>query len=279
MNSQIDQISFWFQYTSFAASMVSLILGIVAIVLSILFYVMSTTAGKETTEAARNIGASVERLEMIFKSLYADTFSMMRDTFSEMQKHAWPSETPQEEAADIEEESETKADTKLIEMREELDTQLKKVLKQQEHTAIDMQRLHDDMRSLMNQAMTASRQVELEARKETIREHLLRLVRMYTRGNGRGLLASKAIERLKLTPDQLKEELDKLTLAGTIELDPPSPPEEFGPLTRIKMVILKDSARARMLEAARRLDAKASFRRNFIDKKMDSNTIAKKSED
>lgn len=69
-----------FDIISFIASIASLILAVGAIWLSVVFFRMSDAASKATTEAAKDIAASVERLEKLFDKLYSDTFSMMRDT-------------------------------------------------------------------------------------------------------------------------------------------------------------------------------------------------------
>lgn len=78
-----------FDVVGFISSIASLILAVVAIWLSIVFYKLSTEASKDTSEAAKGIAASVDRLEKVFDKLYADTFSMMRDTVSDMRKHIW----------------------------------------------------------------------------------------------------------------------------------------------------------------------------------------------
>lgn len=73
----------------FIATIASLVLAVGAIWLSFVFYRMSNEASKETTKAAKDIQASVERLEKIFDKLYSDTFSMMRDTVTDMRQHIW----------------------------------------------------------------------------------------------------------------------------------------------------------------------------------------------
>lgn len=73
----------------FIATIASLVLAVGAIWLSFVFYKMSNEASKETTKAAKDIQASVERLEKIFDKLYSDTFSMMKDTVTDMRQHIW----------------------------------------------------------------------------------------------------------------------------------------------------------------------------------------------
>ncbi|HFV9219140.1 TPA: hypothetical protein ACIAH1_004032 [Enterobacter hormaechei subsp. steigerwaltii] len=78
----------------FIATIASLVLAIGAIWLSFVFYKMSNEASKETTKAAKDIQSSVERLEKIFDKLYSDTFSMMKDTVTDMRQHIWKKPQP-----------------------------------------------------------------------------------------------------------------------------------------------------------------------------------------
>ncbi|MDS4025786.1 MAG: hypothetical protein RKO25_02155 [Candidatus Contendobacter sp.] len=79
----------WVDLISLVSSIASLILAVGAIWLSIVFYRLSSQASQATTEAAKGIDASVQRLEKLFDKLYSDTFSMMRDTVTDMRKHIW----------------------------------------------------------------------------------------------------------------------------------------------------------------------------------------------
>ncbi|WP_006786881.1 hypothetical protein [Thiorhodospira sibirica] len=74
---------------SLIASIASLIVAVGAIWLSIVFYKMSSNASNAKNEAAKGIDASVQRLEKLFDKLYSDTFSMMKDTVSDMRRHIW----------------------------------------------------------------------------------------------------------------------------------------------------------------------------------------------
>jgi hypothetical protein len=67
----------------------SIVLAVVALALSIFFFVQSKRDAERSNQSAQDISSSVERLEKIFDSLYSDTFSMMRDTVSDMRKHVW----------------------------------------------------------------------------------------------------------------------------------------------------------------------------------------------
>lgn len=110
-----------FDIISFIASIASLILSIGAIWLSVVFFRMADTASKATTEAAKDIAASVERLEKLFDKLYSDTFSMMRDTVADMRKHIW--NNPQSSNIDKNEISDA--------VRTEIETRVKSALEAQ----------------------------------------------------------------------------------------------------------------------------------------------------
>lgn len=88
---------------SLVASIASVILALLAIWLSFAFFKLSSSASKSTEEAAKGISASVERLEKLFDKLYADTFSMMRETVTDMRQHIWKA-PPHDEAEGIGEE-------------------------------------------------------------------------------------------------------------------------------------------------------------------------------
>jgi len=104
------------------ASFVSVGLGIMAIWLSVTFYKMSSQLSKSTRESAKGIGASVERLEKLFDKLYSDTFSMMKDTVSDMRKHIWPEVTGTDK--NITEETEEIAEEKLDTLKKEMGVEI-----------------------------------------------------------------------------------------------------------------------------------------------------------
>jgi hypothetical protein len=168
-----------FNLISFIATIASLIVAIGAIWLSVVFYKMSVAASTATTEAAKGIASSVERLEKLFDKLYSDTFSMMRDTVSDMRKHMWPTEDSEgEKAAEV---AEQKADEKFDQLRKAMEVQLSEVLHQQRLSEDKFAALQHEMINLIENAMTRSRQAESEAREEAIRELILRELRVIRR--------------------------------------------------------------------------------------------------
>lgn len=164
-----------FDVISLIASITSVILAIGAIWLSVVFYRMSNEASKATTEAAKGIAVSVERLEKLFDKLYSDTFSMMKDTVSDMRKHIWP--TDQHEQDNVTEEVESKSEQKIAALKSEMDKQVSEMLQKQKIADDKMSAVRKEMMTLLDRALMSSRQVESEAREETIREHILPILR------------------------------------------------------------------------------------------------------
>lgn len=173
---------------SLIASIVSLVLGIGAIWLSVVFFNMSNEASKATTEAAKGIDASVKRLENLFDKLYSDTFSMMKDTVSDMRKHIWNGgdlqSTPSQPSKDsILEEADRKAEEKVAEVKKAMDAQLSEILDRQRVSDGSLTEIKQEMKNLLESAIQTSRQIDSEAREETVREHILNELRRATRLN------------------------------------------------------------------------------------------------
>ncbi|SRR6266446_1870211 len=191
---------------------------------------MSSEASRATTEAAKGISASVEQVEKLFDKLYTDTFSMMRDTVSDMRKHIWPVEDDSEAAVALE--VEKKADEKIAEIERSLDVQLREILDRQRIAEVNTTSLHDEMRHLVERAIRTSRQVEVEAREETTRAHVLRLIAVLRRTVGR-VTAGSLVE---LSPHDRRgevwAELEKLAEDGIVELSSPPP---ITPYTTIRL--------------------------------------------
>src|SRR5690348_16395858 len=67
----------------------SIILALVALGLAVFFFVQSKNEADRSAKSAEEISSSVGRLEKLFDSLYSDTFSMMRDSVTDMRRHVW----------------------------------------------------------------------------------------------------------------------------------------------------------------------------------------------
>lgn len=200
------------------ASIASLVLAVIAIWLSVVFFRMSSQLSESTKEAAKGIGASVERLEKLFDKLYSDTFSMMRDTVTDMRKHIWPDEPS--ESDKLAEEAERRADEKVNHLKESIDSDLGIILKRQRVQDVQMTELRDEMQSLIERAIASSRQLENEAREETLREHIMRAIRLLRRRKSR-VTADDLISFLDFPPRRVVRELERMKAEEYISLSDP----------------------------------------------------------
>ena len=202
-------------------------MAILAIALSIVFYRLSDAASRATTEAAKGIAASVERLEKLFDKLYSDTFSMMRDTVSDMRKHIWPQDDG--DADNAIEEVEKKADEKIAAVKKEIEQQVGQILQRQKIADDKVASVTADMRRVVERAIVNSRQAESEAREETVREHLMRTLRVL-RARRSKIVLEDILSRLgPIFPvPRVFHELERMKDEGIISFEAP-----FQPTTEI----------------------------------------------
>ncbi len=119
------------------ASIASLILAVGAIWLSLVFFKMSEASSKVTTKAASDIDASVQKLEKLFDKLYSDTFSMVKDTVSDMRNHIWNGEDNiNSNKSNLFKETELKTEGKIQKIKLQFDDKLNEILQRQENSDI-----------------------------------------------------------------------------------------------------------------------------------------------
>ena len=107
------------EQAAFIASIVSGILAILAIILSIIFYRMADGIAQRTKDISVNISSAVERLEVFFKTFYADIFGIMKDTYIGMRDHVFVKDTRFSSSL-IEERTEEKLKNLKADMKKEL---------------------------------------------------------------------------------------------------------------------------------------------------------------
>jgi uncharacterized membrane protein len=222
------------------ASIASLILAVGAIWLSIVFFKMSNEASKATTEAAKGIDASVKRLENLFDKLYSDTFSMMKDTVSDMRKHIWNgegSDNVNENKSDILEEADRKAEEKVQEIKSALDKQLNEILERQQIADGKVSGIGKELEMLLDNAIQTSRMIESEAREETVRNHILMALRSFYRRK-KVVTASELVESLSdnIPPHRIINELGSMKDESLIHYES----ERLGPDTKIRLLSIKE---------------------------------------
>jgi hypothetical protein len=207
---------------SLLSSFASLILAIVAIWLSFKFFEKSTEASEKTNEASKGIITSVVKLENLFDKLYSDTFSMMKDTVSDMRKHIWNNDDkPDTKESNLEVESEKKAQEKVEALKRDLSEDLSKMLAKQHNTDNEITNLKSELSTLIESAVSQTRTLEMEAREETTRKFLLNEMRFFKRRKNkimsRDIVNNGIRHGLKLRP--LLEELFRMKVDGLIDFE------------------------------------------------------------
>ncbi len=156
---------------SIIASIVSVIIGGFAIWLSITFYKMSDKVSQEIKGASKDISSNVERLEKLFDKLYADTFGMMKDTYSDMRRHVWPdTNTTSVVASEISKQE----DHKLLELKDEILKEFSVYLGNQKLTEEKVNSLSKEVNKLLDKAMDQSKSLTIGPKLE-IAKKLLRV--------------------------------------------------------------------------------------------------------
>ena len=156
--------------------MASLALAIVAIWLSFKFYDMSVRSSEKIEEANRAISASVDRLEKVFQMQYSDTFSMVRDTYSDFRKRLLADSSIAGQSEQI---AENKADEKIEQLRNEVRSELTKVVDKLGQTDARLRTVREQIEEVVDKAITRSREVVKEAKEETAKDR----VKTYLLGN------------------------------------------------------------------------------------------------
>lgn len=196
----------------------TLVLGGLAIWLSVFFYKLSSQSSTRIKEASDRIGASVDKLESLFDKLYADTFSVVRDTVSDMRNHILRTDTSSSQQ--VTEESKKRADEKIDLIRTQLQEDVSKLVSRQNLTDSKIAQVGDELRTLISQAIAESRKAEVEAREETIRDHILRAYDALYKQNAHVTL-SRITKSLKdrFTNNEIASELFSMKQGGIVKWD------------------------------------------------------------
>jgi uncharacterized protein YoxC len=202
------------EIASLIASFMSVALAILAIWLSVVFYKMSSQLSESTKEAAKGIAANVERLEKLFDKLYSDTFSIMKDTVSDMRRHIWPEESKDT----IAEEVEKKADIIMDELKESINLEITNILERQHIVDAKMDGISHKIENLLDKAINESRKVDVKARGETIREHIIRMIH-YDPSIRIGKIVSELIDKYDFSKEEVAVEIFRMRTDGIVTWD------------------------------------------------------------
>ena len=206
------------EIVSIVASIVSVAIAGFAIWLSVTFFKMSTKTSTHIDEAATVIASGVNKLEKLFDRLYADTFSIMKDTVSDMRKHIWTEKGPTEDVSEI---AEKKANEKIKEFRKEIKSELSTMLTQLGKTDTKLTGVEDNIEKLIDRVIKQSRRVEKDALTETLRDKILEQLNIL-RDKGDRIKVNDVVELLgsKFGISNILKELIQLQKENIIILSP-----------------------------------------------------------
>jgi hypothetical protein len=134
----------------------STVLSIVALWLALYLYRMSNDQFNRAQQSATDMAATVAKLEDLFNRLYDDTFSMMRDTLTDMRAHIWPASGSHTGLGDVLEQAERTAKDRMKEARSELLSQIATSSKQAGITESSVSSILDDLGPVVDRALDES---------------------------------------------------------------------------------------------------------------------------
>jgi len=158
------------QIVSLIASVASLVLALLAIGLSITFFWMTHRISERTRADSNRITEGVNKLEVLVGRFYSDTWSEMRDTYSDMRKHIWSTDVKQ--TTGIDQEIKAKADERIAQLKDSFGNKVNHIFERQDITDVKIASLKKELIKLMTKLLSESRRVEEQAFDEALRKHI-----------------------------------------------------------------------------------------------------------
>ena len=226
--SQIEVINF-------VSTIASGVLAIVALALSIVFFVLAKRDADRSAENASQIAGSVDRLEKLFDTLYSDTFSMMRDTYTDMRKHVW-------RAAPTKSEEPIDDDVLPTDMgAEQILEKIAEVSEQVGVTGKKLEEFQARLQPVLTQAL-AKEQAKREERTPTTRERILKITQL-RQGSERPATLSMLSKLIGADESELVDEIFELGRTGRLEWD--GSPSTLSADARLRYVPARERSAAR----------------------------------
>lgn len=173
-----------------AAEISGVILAVVAIILSIKFFQLSELSARRLDDTARSIELAVTRLEPVLAQLYSDAFGLVKDTMTDLRAHAWDEKPAQ---PDVTVQVEERAAAKVQELKVELGSRIEQLAIQMQRTEGGRPEIDQQLSEVLDTAIERSRNVDAEARSETLHSEVRRMYSLLSNGNA----PVKAIELIR----------------------------------------------------------------------------------
>lgn len=218
------------------AAIVSILLACFAIWQATVFFRWSNTAQSSAAESAREIQASVVKLEALFDRLYADTFGMMRDTVADLRKHVWYAPTrpsPREDGDG--------ADDRIEALRAELRAEVADLGSQINAASTQVEAVESRVEGLIDRAIAGSTEAIREPRNDDLETRLTGLF-LQADGSQQASTLESLVKALGTNADQFIDFLFDWRRDGTITWPGPS-----NQLSLATPMTLTDEGRERLL--------------------------------
>ncbi len=150
---------------SLIASIVSISIAIGAVAMAMVFYRWSSEQTRRNEEAASAVGASVAKLEDLFSRLYSDTFSMMKDTVSDMRRAVWPEQGSPEQ--------ETQLETRLAEVQRETMERLSELVDRQSAADQGLETVRSELQTLLESTISETSKATSDVRTEEMTDRIV----------------------------------------------------------------------------------------------------------
>ena len=198
------------------SSLSSIILAIIAIWLSIKFYDMSSSMFERARTASEKIGSSVVKLEEFFNSFYTDTFSMMKEQYKDISKHAWSTENNNEI---VQEKIEEKLEAKTSKIKEDFSKDLNEILSRQKISEKKISSINKEVVDLTGKVINRTKEEEEAIEEEAIGEFIVSVIDE-KKDKENTIIARELVDyienKLKLTTPEILKELRLLKDIGVI---------------------------------------------------------------
>jgi hypothetical protein len=219
------------------SGVVSIVLAGFAIWQASVFFRWSNNAQREAEHAAKGIDASVKKLEDVFNRLYSDTFGMMRDTVSDMREHIWSGgDSPKASKSDPAlEEIDKRTSENIEELRREVHEEIAQVISRVGTTTDQIGALEGQLGAVVDQALEASREAQVEAVRETLSDALQAEIAKWRRQGKRSIEADEIVSALvnRFDFNKVLESIGELRDQGVVDFE--GPVSEIGPYTSIQL--------------------------------------------
>lgn len=202
------------EYLSIVASIVSVIIGGFAIWLSVTFYKMANKSSEDLKQASNTIDKTVNRLEAIFEKLYSDTFTMVKDTVTDMRQHIWKNPIDKTENDTLFEQT---VQSKTNALKKEFSNQISELVSKQSGTDIKLNEVHTKLNNMIDQLISKSRKVEKETKEKLTADLVLQTI---IELNKKGIKATliRIVDELKEnTIEEVAEIIFKLGNEGVVK--------------------------------------------------------------